>query len=114
MKKPTSKITAWTAAALLVGYAGSYLYLRGGGEYHLSATGQLRPYGIALFDLIRWSPRGCWWEPDFVDVRGEATGRGNGWGAFYSPLIRLDRKFFFSDRLMTRQLAEHGIRNPEP
>lgn len=86
---------------ILVGYIISYLPRRSRGSYGLTQAGELRyGFGLSVSDLEQWSPDGCWWQPSFRDVEGEMTSRGNGRGYFYSPLIALDRRLSFHDRVL--------------
>lgn len=68
------------------------------GEWTFSQTGKVRySFGWAMSDVVRWDPFGAHWEP-FRDIYGKDASRGTPLGYLYSPLIRLDRKFFHPDR----------------
>jgi hypothetical protein len=85
-------------AIVIALYVGSYLPLSATGDWYYSQTGDHRyGFGLAMSDIIRWQPRWASWEP-FRDVEGHRTSRGNPLGYLYSPLIRLDRKWFHQDR----------------
>jgi hypothetical protein len=63
-------------------------------------------FGLSVSDVSIWHPAGVYWEP-FVDVRGNETSRGTNLGYFYSPLIRLDRRFVHP----TKQLFDESTTN---
>jgi hypothetical protein len=87
-------------AALLVAYIGSYICLAFRGQWYWSQNGEHRyTFGLAASDVERWFPAWAHWEP-FRDVYGNSTSRGDLSGYFYSPLIRLDRKWFHHDRII--------------
>ncbi len=84
--------------SLLIGYVVTYVALSAAGGWRYSQTGRLRyAFGFAASDVIRWQPAWAWWEP-FRDVSGHDTSRGNLQGYIFSPLIRLDRRWFHPDR----------------
>jgi len=103
-KKPRRRwrrITLAFFGLFIVGYIICYLPRRARGSYGLTQSGELRyGFGLSVSDLEQWSPEECWWQPSFRDVDGEMTFRGDGWGYFYSPLIALDRKLSFHDRVL--------------
>lgn len=83
---------------LLTAYVVSYLPRRSRGEYCYVASGALRPFGAsAVADLAQWSPADCWWQSGFKSVSGKVGSRGDSAGYFYSPLIWVDRRWFFPD-----------------
>ena len=82
------------ATALAILYVGSYAILSVRGEYVWSQTGKLRyNFGLSVTDIVIWDPAAAHWEP-FRDIHGNDTSRGELVGYFYSPLIRLDRKWW--------------------
>ena len=82
------------AIALTILYVGSYVILSARGEYVWSQTGKLRyTFGLSVTDIVIWDPAAAHWEP-FRDIYGNDTSRGEPVGYFYSPLIRLDRKWW--------------------
>jgi hypothetical protein len=75
-------------------YIGTYAALSAAGQPVFSQTGQLRySFGFAVSDVVIWDPPLAKWEP-FHTIDGVDTSRGNLVGYFYSPLIRLDRRFW--------------------
>lgn len=95
---PTRRRKRWIVrflialGAVLV-YVGSYVALSVAGDYRASQTGKLRYFGgLSVTDVYHWQPRFISWEP-FRDVSGKDTSRGDLLGYFYSPLIRLDRRW---------------------
>ncbi len=86
-------------AVWLAAYVGSYIAFSAAGGWYWSQTGTRRRYdlGLAISDVVRWHPAWLRWEP-FCDIYGQATSRGNLPGYLYSPLIRLDRRWFHPDR----------------
>lgn len=89
-----SRRTCMIAAGLvLLAYLGSYVAVSSAGGYDFSQSGRMRyGFGLSVSDVSIWHPAGVWWEP-YVDVRGNGTSRGTILGYFYSPLIRLDRRY---------------------
>ena len=78
---------------MLLTYIGSYVALSAAGGYRASQSGRLRySFGFSVTDVYHWQPAVGRWEP-FRDISGRDTTRGDPLGYFYSPLIRLDRKW---------------------
>ena len=103
----------WMIAAglVLLAYLGSYVAVSSVGGYYFSQSGRIRySFGMSVSDVSIWHPAGVWWEP-YVDVRGSETSRGTTLGYFYSPLIRLDRRYvhpteeLFDEWTMSRVVA---------
>lgn len=91
---------------LLVMYCGSYTVLSLLGEYQITMSGERRyTTGLALFDIYKWTPKYVVFEI-YTNVRGKRKIRGcNSLGAFYSPLVYLDRTFFHK----TKNLFENDL-----
>jgi hypothetical protein len=84
--------------ALALVYVGAYAALSAAGAWYWSQTGKLRyTSGLSVSDVERWHPAWARWEP-FHNIYGQDTSRGNTAGYFFSPLIRLDRRWFHPDR----------------
>ena len=102
MARPLYKILPASIFALLgLGYVISYLPRRAEGAYRMTQSGDIRyQIGLPVSDLSQWNPNGCWWQPHFRNAQSEPQSRGNSWGYFYSPLITLDRKLSFPDKII--------------
>ena len=75
-------------------YVGSYVVLSEMGRYCYTQSGLVRfDWGLSADDLIMWRPRYIWYQDNFTNIYGKTTSRGDFGGYFYSPLIRLDRRF---------------------
>lgn len=93
--KLTSKQRIRSTFAFLCVYLSSYVTLSLAGDYHASRSGKRRwqGAGLAVVDQNIWHAKGVFWQP-FVTIRGEHTHHATELGWFYSPLIRIDRRFW--------------------
>lgn len=97
----TPRRIAFLLAAVAL-YIGSYAALSAAGQPVFSQTGHLRySFGFAVSDVVIWDPPFAQWEP-FHTIDGVDTSRGNFVGYLYSPLIRLDRRFWHPTRFLFR------------
>lgn len=95
------KVVLIVFTPFFAGYLISYLPIRARGSYKLTQSGELRyGFGLSMSDLRQWNPEGCWWQGSFRNIRGEISTRGNSLGYFYCPLIAIDRKFNFPDKVL--------------
>ena len=70
------------------------------GGYGYTQSGELRyESGLSVSDIEMFQPLFARWQPSFRKIDGGCVSRGNVLGRFYSPLIRLDRRFGHRTRL---------------
>jgi hypothetical protein len=103
------RIVIYISLGIFSAYVGTYSIFSLYGGYCYSQSGDLRYYGtMSVSDIVQWEPQGCWYQAEFRNINGEIVSRGNDWGYFYSPLIRIDRKYFH--KTMTLQEFENGAK----
>lgn len=80
----------------LVLYVGIYIVLSCMGGYYFNQSGKVRyrSIGLAVSDISTWNPKGCRFQYQYINLRGESVSRGNELGYLFAPLIMLDRRFF--------------------
>lgn len=91
------RIILYLILGLYIIYGSSYCIFSCYGGYRFSQSGSLRysgGRGLSVSDIVEWSPQGCWYQENFRSITGKVVSRGNEWGYFYAPLIKLDRRFF--------------------
>ncbi len=84
-----------TTVVYLGVYVLSYGVLSLAGDYHASLSGRHRwqGAGLAVVDQDIWHAKGVFWQP-FVTMKGRQTTQATTLGRFYSPLVRIDRRFW--------------------
>ena len=99
---------------VLMIYIISYLPKRANGGYSFTQSGKLRfsPTGMSISDLEMWSPKDCWWQPDFKEISGYRRSRGNTLGYIYSPLIYLDRLLFYPTKEIDKKIISETFGLP--
>ena len=70
-KKKNIIIVLAAVSSIILLYIMSYLPLRSGGGFKMVQSGETRyNTGLSVTDIIQWSPKDCWWQPDFKNIYG--------------------------------------------
>ncbi|MBN1918169.1 MAG: hypothetical protein JW889_09685 [Verrucomicrobia bacterium] len=96
-----ARLTPLGVGLLLLLYVLSYGVLSLLGGYGYTQSGELRyDSGLSVSDLEMFQPLFARWQASFRKIDGSYVSRGNALGRFFSPLIRLDRRFVHRTRLV--------------
>jgi hypothetical protein len=85
-------------ACILLGYLLSYGILSAKGDNAYSCSGQSRyDFGLTFPDQLIWTPKGLYWQRA-ASIDGGHNTKCTVLGAFYFPLISIDRQWIHRDK----------------
>jgi hypothetical protein len=83
---------------ILLSYLLAYGILSAKGDYVYSCSGQSRyDFGLSFPDQLIWTPKGLYWQ-SAASIDGGHNTRCTVLGAFYFPLISIDRQWIHRDK----------------